>query len=115
MIRINKNTIFITNNLLVLSYIVLKLIGFITTFRQLEYGNIFEANPFAVDLVHDPLLMYFLLFSYVSFLVVVNFLTYYKSGYNEIQKIFLFLIVISNIIGIFALLYNYNVYINMVR
>lgn len=110
----NRNLIFIVNNLLILSFIFLKLIDFTTTFQQLEYGNIFEANPFVINLVQNPSLMYFLLFLYFSFLFVVNFLTYYKSGYGEIQKVLLFIVIFSNLIGIVVLLHNYDVYMNVV-
>ena len=115
MVKKDRYLIFITNNLLILSFGLLKLVDFITTFQQLEYGNIFEANLFAVNLVQNPLLMYFLLFLYVSFLFIINFLTYYNYGYNEIQKLLLFIIVISNLIGIVVLWYNYNIYINTFR
>ena len=108
----NKNEIFIVNNLLILSYIILKLTDFITTFQQLKYNNIIEANPFAVDLVQNPLLMYCLLFLFILLMFTINFLTYYRTGYDEIQKLFLLLIIFSNLIGIIVLLYNYDVYVN---
>ena len=46
-----KPLIFISNNLLILGYVILKLIDFITTFNVVGTNGIIESNPFAVDLV----------------------------------------------------------------
>ena len=79
-----KDVIFITNNLLILSYVILKLIDLITTFQWLGIRGITEANPFAVDLVKNSILLVSLFISMIVLFVFINIFTYLKVDYNSV-------------------------------
>ena len=105
-------TIFITNNLLILSYVILKLIDFITTFQYLGVNSITESNPFAVDLVKNPLLLISLFTGMIIIFILINIFTYLKHEYSSIQNLFL-LIIFSNLIGFGVLIHNFYVFVEV--
>ena len=108
-----KPLIFISNNLLILGYVILKLIDIITTFNVVGTNGIIESNPFAVDLVKNPLLLISLFVGNIIIFILINTFTYLKIDYSSIQNLFLFIIILSNLISFGVLVNNYYVFIEV--
>lgn len=109
----NKST-FIINWLLIVSFLILKLIDFITTLIFLEKNLINESNPFAVPLTKNALLLYSLLLLFMSFISILNIAFYKIKFFNDFLTYFLIFIILLNIQSIYVLIHNYEIFIRII-
>ena len=110
----NKTIIFISNNLLILSYVILVSIDIITTLQYVGVNGIIEINPITVVLIKNPLLFISLLIGNIILFVFINFFIYFKTKYNDILRFFLIILIINNLIGFSVLVNNYYVFIRCI-
>ncbi|MFX1569824.1 MAG: DUF5658 family protein [Promethearchaeota archaeon] len=110
----NEKLVFLINNFFVISYIFLKITDVITTFYWISKNNFQELNPFATQIIQNPILLIILFIGLIISLFMFNSLIYFKINYNCIQELFLIGIIFINIVGIWVLMENYYTIISVV-
>ncbi|MFX1567901.1 MAG: DUF5658 family protein [Promethearchaeota archaeon] len=99
-------SLFLTNNFFISCFFILKLTDIIITLQYVKLETFCEGNPFAVQLIENPLVAFFLLFILTTAFAFINMLIYHNKNFNCLQELFLILIIFSNLISFLVIMDN---------
>lgn len=103
---INK-LIYYANLALIFVLIPVKIIDFSMSLEYIGTNDIFEANPFGYIFLNNPL-MFIALLGVISICFIFANVVIYKR-FPKLNLFLTFVLILSNLIGIYVLLNNFNV------
>lgn len=106
-----NNYIYYCNFVFILIFIPIKTIDFWMSLEYIGTNNIIEANPLGYIFLENPLITFLIFIGFILFYVIFNVIIHKK--FQELIYLLLIILVLSNLIGIYILFNNFQIFLEV--